>query len=169
MYRICKLIEDIFKYIRIRLKIFYWKLKYGKRIKIGKRLNFRKGLSINISNNGYLEIGDNCFFNNYCSINCHKKIIIGDNNIFGENVKLYDHNHVFNDKSVDVRHSYTVNDIQIGNENWIASNVTILSKCKLLNNNVIGANVVLNKAYDSDNILKNNDASMLIEKIKYKE
>ena len=56
-----------------------------------------------------------------------------------------------------------------GNNNWIASNVIILSKCKIENNNVVGANVIVNKEYDSDNILKIDNVSIVTKKIKYKE
>lgn len=44
-----------------------------------------------------VKIGDNVFFNNGTSIAAKEKIEIGDNCIFGENVKIYDHNHVFKD------------------------------------------------------------------------
>lgn len=43
-----------------------------------------------------ISIGNNVFFNNYCSIVSHESISIGDNCIFGENVKIYDHNYRFN-------------------------------------------------------------------------
>ena len=39
-----------------------------------------------------VKIGDNVFFNNGTSIAAKEKIEIGDNCIFGENVKIYDHN-----------------------------------------------------------------------------
>lgn len=99
MYRIIQLMENAFRKCKNKTKILFWKIKYGKRIKIGKNFEFRKSLIININKNGYLEIGDNNFFNNYCSINCHNKIYIGKNNSFGENVKIYDHNHEFNTRT----------------------------------------------------------------------
>ena len=92
MYNIIKFIENVFRWIKIKISILYWKLKYGKRIKIGRNFRFRKSLIINISKGGHLEIGNNNAFNNYCSINCHKLIKIGNNNMFGENVKIYDFN-----------------------------------------------------------------------------
>ena len=144
MYKIIKFFENVIKFFRIKSKILYWKIKYGKNIKIGKNFTFRKRFIINMTKNGILEIGDNNGFNNDCSINCHEKIVIGNDNIFGENVKIYDHNHVFNDKNIDFKRNFKSNTIEIGNENWIGSNVTILSKCKINNRNVVGANVVLN-------------------------
>lgn len=168
MYSICNFIENAIKFLKMKMKIAYWKIKYGKRIKIGKKLHFRKGLNINIAKDGYLEIGKNNFFNNYCSINCRHKVIIGDNNLFGENVKIYDHNHVFNNKNVNIRKSFKKGEILIGNTNWIASNVIILQKAELGNNNVISNNVVLNEKYSNENIIKNN-SNIITEKIVYKE
>lgn len=154
MYYIFKFIENIFKYLRMKSKIIYWKLKYGNRIKIGKNFRFRKGMIINITEKGKLEIGNNNFFNNYCSINCHNQIIIGDNNLFGENVKMYDHNHVFNNKNIDVAHTFFENKIMIGNNNWIASDVTFLSKAKIKNYNVIGTKTIVNNEYSSEQLIQ---------------
>lgn len=168
MYKIIKFVENVIKFLRIKTKILYWKIKYGKHIKIGKNITFRKGFIINMTKDGILEIGDNCGFNNNCSINCHKKIIIGNDNIFGENVKIYDHNHIFNDKNIDFKRNFKSNVIKIGNKNWVGSNVTILSKCQLRDRNVIGANVVLNEKFDSENLIQNKKG-LCIEKIKFKE
>ena len=154
MYGLFKLIENANRFLRIKFKILYWKLKYGKRIKIGKKLRFRKGMIINIAKDGFLEIGDNNGFNNYCSINCHKHIKIGNNNMFGENVKFYDHDHVFNKKDIDMSHTYNTGEINIGNYNWLASNVIVLRKTNIKDYNVIGANIVLNEELDSNILMK---------------
>lgn len=166
LYEVFKFFENVNKLIRIKVKICYWKLKYGKRIKIGKKFRFRKGMIINISKNGYLEIGNNVAFNNYCSINCHKMIKIGNNNMFGENVKFYDHNHIFNDKTKDMRYTYNEHEIIIGNNNWIGSDVTFLSKAYIKDNNVIGTKVIVNEKYDSENIIKS-ERKNNTKKIKY--
>lgn len=167
MYQLFKIFEGITYFINTKLKILYWKLKYGKRIKIGKNLKLRKNVIININKGGSLIIGDNNFFNNNCSINCHKRIEIGDNNLFGDAVKLYDHNHVFNDKSVNMKKTFNYGDIKIGNDNWIASNVVILRNTELQNNNVVAAGVVLNGKFDSDNVI-NIEKKIVTDKIIYK-
>lgn len=156
MEKIINIIEYIIRIFIIKYKIVYWKLKYGKRIKIGKKLRFRKGFIINISKEGYLEIGDNNFFNNYCSINCHKYIKICNNNLFGEGVRIYDHNHIFNDTKVNIKEEFSCHEINIGNYNWIGSGCIVLSKTELGNRNVIGAGVVLNKQYKDKALVKSN-------------
>lgn len=165
MYYFFKGLEAILNFIRIKCKIIIWKLKYGKRIKIGKNLKFRKRFSINITNGGYLEIGDNNFFNNDCSINCHNKIIIGKDNLFGENIKVYDHNHIFNDKKINIKKSFKNGEINIGDRNWFGTNVVILSKATLKDYNVVAAGNIINQSYDSENIIYSKDD---VRKINFK-
>ena len=161
MYYVFKLIEKIIEKFKCETKKIYYKVKYGKRLKIGKNVHFRKGMIINIYNEGYLEIGDNCFFNNYCSINCHKKIIIGENNLFGENVKIYDHNHVFNNLSINKKNTFLSNSIAIGNNCWFGTNVVILSKCNIEDNCVVGAGTILNEKYKQNLIIKTKNENMI--------
>lgn len=160
-------LEKVMKFIRICSKKCYWKVKYGKRIKIGKNFKFRKGLIINIAKDGYLEIGNGVFFNNYCSINCHDKIIIGNNNLFGEGVKIYDHNHVFNNKQIRMATSFKTRPIVIGDRNWFGSNDVVLSGAKVGDCNVFSAGAIIKSEYTSDNLVKTID-KVSIEKIKYK-
>lgn len=138
MYMFFWAMEKVLSGLGMFLKKVYYKLKYGNRLKIGKGVHFRKGFLINISKNGKVEIGDGTFFNNYCAIHCHNKIRIGKDNLFGENVRIYDHNHVFNDKKVDIKTTYKDGEVTIGNRNWLGSNVLVLSRAHLGNNNVIG-------------------------------
>lgn len=155
MFNIIKFIENVKKFLRIKLKIVYWKLKYGKNIVIGKRLIFEKNFKINMTKNAKLIIGDYNYFNNDCSINCHKKIVIGNNNLFGENVKIYDHSHIFNTKDYNIKKNYYDNQVIIGDKNWICTNAVILNKALIGDGNVIGASVVFNKEIGSNILIKN--------------
>ena len=111
MYNLLSGVEKGFRGIKSFTKLSYYRMKYGSRLKVGKNVHFRKGFIINLAKEGKLSIGDGCFFNNYCSINCHDEIIIGKDNLFGEGVKIYDHNHVFNDKNIDMKKSYKTHPI----------------------------------------------------------
>lgn len=168
MYIPMSIIESIIRVISTTSKITYYKIKYGNRLKIGKKVHFRRGFIINIAKNGKVIIGDRCFFNNYCSINCHDKITIGNDNLFGENVKIYDHNHIFNNKNIDIKRNFKSKPIELGNGNWICSNVILLSGTKIGNNNVIGASLVVNNTIGSEYIVRNNNTAK-IEKIKFKQ
>lgn len=97
------------------------------------------------------------FFNHHCSLTSLKNIYIGDDCIFGENVKIYDHNHNIDKKSIIFRkQGYNIASVIIGNNCWIGSNVTILPGVCIGNNVVIGAGSIITK-----NI---SDNTMLIQK-----
>ncbi|MGD9813454.1 MAG: acyltransferase [Bacilli bacterium] len=131
-------LSKIFEAIYCTFTKLFLKIKYGKRIALGKKTKFRKGFRVNIGKKGTLILGDNNFFNAFCSINCRGEIIIGSGNIFGEYVTLYDHNHIFN-KDIFNQKEIKNGKIIIGNENWICTKVNICSNSKIGNRCVISA------------------------------
>lgn len=170
MYIIINKIESLFKLILNKIKIFYYKIKYGKRLKIGKGVRFRNGFKLFISNSGYVEIGNKCFFNSFCTIDCMGKIIIKEHNLFGENVKLYDHNHLFEQKKINRGTNYKIGEISIGNNNWIATGVIILKDVSIGDNNVVSAGTILSGKFKNDLIITNQgNKEYNIKKIQYKE
>jgi len=104
-----------------------------------------------------LDIKQGVFFNNYCSINCLDKIEIGENTLFGEGVKLYDHNHEFisSPQVLISRSNFKTGPITIGKNCWIGSNVTILKGVTIGDNVIIGANNLIYKSVPSNCIVKN--------------
>lgn len=134
------------------------------RISFGKKFNARDFLYI-CCDGGIIEIGDNVFFNNFCSINSQKGILIGDNCIFGENVRLYDHNHYYKTRNIPIlKQGFSKGEIIIGNNCWIGSGVTILKGVHIGDNSIIGANSVVYKNIPANSIYKNDDS---INKIQY--
>ena len=126
-------------------------------IKVGENFRVRNQFNITIGKKGVLSIGNDCFFNNNCSINCLGNIDIGNNNQFGEGVLIYDHNHQFKDKSVLIsEQEYTIGTIKIGNNCWIGSHVVILKDVTIGDNVVIGAGCVIHKSISSDSLVVNN-------------
>lgn len=153
-------------HILAMVKIVFYKIIYGNKIIFGKKVTFRKALSIVIEKNGKIIIGNGVFFNNYCSLNSLCRIKIGDNSIFGENVKLYDHDHVFKFKNELIKNQgYKLGEISIGSNCWIGSNVIILKSVSIGNNCVIGAGEVVKKNVPNNSILKNG----IIKKIMFVE
>lgn len=142
--------------------MFFLKVVYGKKLFIGKGTTFRKGFSVMIDINAKIVIGKNCFFNNYCSIVAHESVKIGNNTIFGENVKIYDHNHKYNrnDRSIKEQ-GYSSSKIEIGNDCWIASNVVILKGVKIGDRCVIGAGCIVYKDIPAGHILTNQQQQVL--------
>lgn len=117
-----------------------------------KDLMFRNGFFVKI-NGGKVVIGKGCFFNNYCSINSLGYIEIGNHCIFGEGVKIYDHNHKFGLNMITVDSGYKVGKVIIKDNVWIGSNVTILKDVVIGTNVVIGANCLIHSDIPDNSIV----------------
>lgn len=147
------------------LKIALYKLIYGKKISFGTGTTFRRNFRVIIGKEGKIAIGDHCFFNNACSLNCFSSITIGDGTIFGEGVKVYDHNHKFADPSKSIKEQgYSIGAVSIGTHCWIGSNVVLLKGAEIGDHCVIGAGCVVEDKVESGSIVKLS-ASYSVEKI----
>ncbi|WP_308547445.1 acyltransferase [uncultured Selenomonas sp.] len=142
-------------------------LFYGNNIKFGSKLYFRSGFTCK-SSGGIITIGKHCFFNRNCSIVGMENIIIGDDCLFGENVKIYDHNHVFNKKGLMRNHGFKTKKVSIGSNCWIANNALILAGAKIGNNCVIGAGCVIDYEIP-DNMIVRAEQKQKIEEIRFHE
>ena len=128
---------------------------YGKQIKFGKGTTFRKMFNIAIFDEGSISIGNNCFFNNGCSLNSLGHIEIGAGSIFGEGVRIYDHNHKFKDSEKSIKEQgYSIGEVKIGNHCWVGSNVIFLKDALVGDNCVIGAGCIIKESVPSNTIVK---------------
>jgi acetyltransferase-like isoleucine patch superfamily enzyme len=177
--KIVRKINSIFNRIALKSKLFsYSKLSKGRfnihsSLKAGKgfaiksdlsdttlilhsNITFKNYVTILIGHAGKISIGKNCFFNNSCSINCLGNIEIGNDNQFGENVLMYDHNHQYDNTSQLIsKQGYTIGKIVIGNNCWIGSRVTILKDVSIGDNTVIGAGCVIYKSIPANSVVMN--------------
>lgn len=123
-------------------------------LQVGKKCYVRKFCSIIVSD-GKMRIGDNFFMNNYSSLNCMGDIEIGNNCLFGEGVKLYDHNYDY--RKVDGlpvnQKGHRRGKIRVGNNCWIGSNSIVLMNVTIGDNVIIGANTVVHKDVPAGTIL----------------
>jgi acetyltransferase-like isoleucine patch superfamily enzyme len=145
-------ILKVFWHLNALIKIFFYKIIFGSKLKMGKNITFRKGFSL-LVDGGKVSIGNNVFFNNYCSIVSHESIIIGDNCIFGENVKIYDHNHRFNINDIKKNQGFSSQEIKIGKNCWLANNVILLKEAEIGDNTVIGAGCIIKEKIPSNMIV----------------
>ena len=131
--------------IKRRIKIITLKLQYGSSFQ-AEKFHFRKGFSVFIEESGTVKIGKNVFFNTNCSITARKFVVIGSNCIFGENVKIYDHNHKYKNRNLLIKEQgYLSEEVVIEEDCWIGSNVTILKGVHIGRHSVIGAGVIVHK------------------------
>lgn len=124
-------------------------------LQIGDHINLKNYLNFVVGENAKVILENNVFMNNYCSINAIEKIEIGENTLLGEGVKLYDHNHEYNDHIVEHR-KFTSSPIKIGKNCWLGSNVTVLKGVTIGDNCIIGANCLVHKNVPAGTILKLN-------------
>lgn len=142
-------------HIKCLLIIIMYKIIYMDRLNINITVTFRDDFRLMIAKQGKVIIDDGVFFNNNCSIMALNKVTIGANTIIGENVKIYDHNHVFSNKDKLIKkQGFSVASVNIGKNCWLGSNVVILKKAVIGDNCVIGAGCVINQVIPSNSIVK---------------
>ena len=142
-------------HIKAFIKKSGYKIIYGNKICIGKHTTWRYGFHIAIEGEGKVEIGNNCFFNNNCSVNSLKHISIGDGTIFGSNCHIYDHNHKFRNDNAPIKsQGYSLGETTIGKHCWIGTNVVILKGVHIGDNVTIGAGAVVREDVPDGQIIK---------------
>lgn len=152
-------------YYRIRSWLVHSLLHIGNnQIRLGK--GFRLTNSIINYRGGVLTIGNGFFMNRNGSINVHYKIEIGKNCLIGENVHIYDHNHLFKEKNRAIAaQGFKNKSVKIGDYCWIGTGVTILGGVTIGDNVIIGANCLIYHDIPSNTVVKNKQ-DLLIEKRK---
>lgn len=138
------------------------------KVKFGFKVRFRKNVRIAISDTGRVVFGNGVFMNNDCSLTSRVSITIDDDTIIGEGVKFYDHNHRFNIKGKLIKNQgFSCQEIHIGKNCWIGSNVTILKGVTIGDNCVIGAGSVIRKSIPKDSLVYG-EQKIITNKIKWR-
>ena len=140
--------------IRLCLVRLILKARFGKKIELGKDFRTRKRFYCLIRK-GYLTIGDHVSFNNDCSITILNRVTIGENTIFGEGVKIYDHNHQFYKNEGLIRQQpMSIGEVKVGKNCWIGSNVVLLEGADIGDGCVIGAGCVIGEKVHENTLVK---------------
>ena len=88
-----------------------------------------------------LILGNDVSVNRGTILNAGGKIKVGNDVLIGPNVTIYSQNHNFDNFNIKInKQGYTKKEVSIGDNVWVASNVTILPGVKICDNVVIGAN-----------------------------
>ena len=131
------------------------------KIKIGGFLMMRGPLYLKCTENALIEIGNECFFNNNCSITAVEKIVIGNQCKFANNLVIIDHDHV-------VQHGHAVAEciakpIKIDNNVWVGANCTILKGVHIGEGAIIAAGAVVTKDVPAHSIVAGIPAKVVKE------
>lgn len=122
-------------------------------LSIGDNVHLKNYCNIVLAERAKVILGKNVFMNNYCSVNAIEKIEIGDNTLFGEGVKLYDHNHEYDGQGVEHK-KFRSSPITIGKNCWLGSNVTVLRGVTIGDNCIIGANCLIHRDVAAGSIIR---------------
>ncbi len=176
-----------FRFLISFIKCLLVKIKYGNSLMINPmRLYISSGAKIKITNGGRihikgdsdrvflskntvlhcsggeLTIGNGVFFNENNHVICHKKLTIGDDCLFGQNVCFYDSDHQFRDGNKKIRdQGYTKEDIFISEDVWIGAGTIVTKGTFIGTHTVIGANSVVRGNLDSYSIYAGNPVKYL--------
>lgn len=145
--------------MNLRYEIILWYNGFLKLIpgQIGCKLRnlflpYKQGYSVkiwdfvHIDSPSNLKIGDNVSINRGCVINAAGGVCIGNDTLIGPNVTIYSQNHNFKNTNILIREQgYNRAKVIIGNNVWLASNVTILPGVKISDGIVVAANTLVNK------------------------
>ena len=114
-------------------------------IKLDHKNYFSKNATIGAHDGGKITIGKNNFFNNGLNIESLLSIEIGNDNLFGPNVSIFDHSHSYTEA-----HGLKINEtgyrkkrIFIGSDVWIATGCVICEGVVIEDHVVVGANSVV--------------------------
>jgi acetyltransferase-like isoleucine patch superfamily enzyme len=111
---------------------------------------------------GILKIGNNVGISEFCYFSIRGNIFIGDNVIFGPGVKIFTENHSFKINNEYFRLQDEIrNDVIIGNNVWVGSNVVLLPGIIIEDNVVIAAGSVVNKNVPKGTLYAGNPANFL--------
>jgi len=128
---------------------------------IGKKTWFSENCLLE-SSGGRIKFGFNNFMNSNCHIIAIDDITIGDNNLFGPNVVIIDHNHIYDDPNTLIcKQGFTSKPVTIGSDIWICGNVIIGAGVTICDHVVIGANSVVTKSILEPGVYAGNPAKKI--------
>lgn len=147
------------------IKVLLYRILFGGKFVFPLDSTFRRNFGVYLGKGARIKVGHNVFFNRGCSINCLESVEIGDNCIFGENVKIYDQNHRFADRAEIIRNQgYSISPVKIGAGCWICTNAVILKGVTIGEHCVIGAGCVVSQDVPAYSIVRN-QMNLVVEQL----
>lgn len=112
-----------------------------------------KNVRLSAIDGGYLTVGKNVYFNEYCRVICRDKIMIGDNTLFGPNVCIFDHDHTFDYNGVS-RDEFKCSPVIIEENCWIGVGTIILRGTHIGKGTIIGAGSIVKGEIPAHSLVK---------------
>lgn len=135
-------------------------MRKNSKLNVKDKFTIYTGCSISVEENAELILGSGYISNN-SSINCFKKITIGDNVIISKNVNIRDSdNHVIKYEGYEKE-----KEIIIGNNVWIGLNATILKGVTIGDNSIVAAGAIVTGDVPNNCIVAGVPAKIIKENI----
>lgn len=137
---------------------------YINSIKLGEYITFGEYNTIltDFSHDSFLKIGDRFSCGDYVLFGSAGGITIGNDVIFGQNIRLHAQNHNFMDTSKLIREQGTTEKgISIGNNCWVGSGTVFLDGVTVGSGCVIGANSVVTKSIPNNSVVAGSPARII--------
>jgi len=112
-------------------------------------------------NNSLIRIGNNTVFSNDITIIAEREVTIGERCLIGDRLTIFDNDAHEIDPSTRTRSYGKAAPVNIGNNVWIGSVVTILKGVKVGDNSIIAANSVVTKDVPANAIVAGNPAKII--------
>ncbi|MBP2622669.1 DapH/DapD/GlmU-related protein [Streptococcus oricebi] len=132
-------------------------------LEIGEGVTFKSFTSLEVAGGASLNLGKRVFFNDHCTLRCMHKIEIGKDTMFGDGVRLFDHNHRYSNYHIE-KIAHNTAPISIGKDCWIGANSVILAGVTIGDNVVIGANSLIYRDIPSNSIVMSREDLIIKER-----
>jgi acetyltransferase-like isoleucine patch superfamily enzyme len=155
------------KYGRLLLRLGWWKLRLGRRLKLDGIAFVGPGCKLQVGRGAVLELGRWCWIGHDCKIRCHEGVVsIGSKSVMGQECTISAYQHVsvgsecviadrvmlidFDHGMVEVERPIRLQgiykrDVRVGANVWIGYGACILRGATVGDNAVIGTNAVVTK------------------------
>ena len=178
------MISKMTKWSMSMLRLIFAKIRFGGKLVLkhdGKPIYLGRGVRLMIGENAELRLGSGCYIDDYSRIQvsdnavmsledhvylntnnrfvASKSILIKNNCMFGPNVCVFDHDHIFDSKGVHPQKNSS--SIQIGSNCWVAANTVITRGVTIADNTLIGAGSVVTRSLDKPGVYAGSPASFI--------
>jgi acetyltransferase-like isoleucine patch superfamily enzyme len=156
------------KYARLLLRLGWWKLRLGRRLRLDGLAFIGPGCSLEVRRGAVIELGRWSWLGHGCKVRCHEGVVsIGAKSVLGQECTISAYQHVsigrecviadrvmlidFDHGMVEVERPIRLQgiykrDVRVGNNVWIGYGACILRGITVGDNAVVGTNAVVTKA-----------------------
>jgi acetyltransferase-like isoleucine patch superfamily enzyme len=156
------------KYLRLILRLGWWKLRLGRRLRLDGLAFIGPGCSLEAGPGAVIELGRWSWLGHVCKVRCHEGLVsIGAKSVLGQECTISAYQHVsigrecviadrvmmidFDHGMVEVERPIRLQgiykrDVRVGNNVWMGYGACVLRGVVVGDNAVIGTNAVVTKA-----------------------